>query len=251
MQKAEDGRRNAEDGHSGTEFAVRRRRIFGASPSRSPMPSSVDQTIRSRHTAKVLATAALPPRDRRALVDELLATAGWAPFHRPAADAHRGALASPVPWRFYALDAAACRDLREALGDAGGKVAGLLATADALVQATWLPDPPSETAPAGALFEPTLANMEHIAAAAAAVQNLLLAATARGVPTFWSSGGGVLRSADVFVRLGIPAGEILLGSIFLFPGETPDDARVRSKLRETRGAPAGWSRWVTPDVPSA
>ncbi len=216
--------------------------------------TAVDQTIRDRQTVKVLADEPVPARDRRAVVEALVEAAGWAPFHRPAAAAHRDVLASPVPWRIYALDAAACRALRVALGEAGGKVAAFLASADALLQVTWLPDPPAAGAPAEAqsagaapgLFESTLANMEHVAAAAAAVQNVLLAATARGIPTYWSSGGGVLRSADVFARLGIPAGEILLGSVFLFPEDTPAEARALSKLRETRGAPAGWSRWVAP-----
>ena len=218
---------------------------------------AVDQTIRARHTVKVLADGPAPARDRRALVEALVETAGWAPFHRPAAAGHRGVLPSPVPWRFYVLDAAACRALREALGEAGSKVAGLLAAADALVQVTWLPDPPGADPAAGAtadpaagattgLFEPTLANMEHVAAAGAAVQNLLLAATAHGLPTFWSSGGGVLRSPDVFARLGIPAGETLLGSVFLFPEDTPVEARGLSKLRQTRGPASDWSRWVRP-----
>jgi nitroreductase len=209
----------------------------------TPNADAVDRTIRDRRTLKVMADAPAPARDRRAVVDELLAVAGWAPFHRPASDAHRGALSSPVPWRFYALDAAACRALRESLGGEGGKVLEMLAAADALVQATWLPDPPSEAAAPG-LFEPTVPNMEHIAAAGAAVQNLLLAATARGIPTFWSSGGGVLRTPAVAARLGVPAGEVLLGSVFLFPAPEEGADVVVSKLRETRGEASDWSRWV-------
>lgn len=212
----------------------------------TPHATAVDQTIRGRRTVKVHADAPAPARDRRAVVDGLLATAGWAPFHRPAADVHRGALSSPVPWRFYALDAAACRALRESLNGEGGKLLEMLAVADALVQATWLPDPPAAGAEAPGLFTPTVPNMEHVAAAGAAIQNLLLAATARGIPTFWSSGGGVLRTPAVLARLGIPEGEVLLGSVFLFPEDAEGVTVVHSKLRETRGAAGDWSRWVQP-----
>ena len=212
----------------------------------SDLTAAVDQTIRSRATAKVSSAEPAPARDCRAAVDALIEAAHWAPFHRPSGQAHRAVLASPVPWRVYALDAAGCRALREALGEAGAKVAGLLAAADALLQVTWLPDAPAGDASAApGLFEPTLANMEHVAAAGAAVQNLLLAATARGLPTFWSSGGGVLRAPATFARLGIPAGEILLASVFVFPADTPAEAVAGTKLRATRGAPSDAARWVS------
>lgn len=210
--------------------------------------AAVDQTIRTRATAKLSAAEPAPAHDRRDALGALLEAAHWAPFHRPASAGHRETLTSPVPWRVHALDAAGCRTLREALGEAGAKIAGLLAAADALLQVTWLPDPPSENAAPG-LFEPTLANMEHVAAAGAAVQNVLLAATARGLPTFWSSGGGVLRTPETFARLGIPAGEILLASVFVFPADTPAEALAGSKLRATRGAPTDAARWAEISAP--
>ncbi len=209
----------------------------------SDLTAAVDQTIRARATAKLSAAEPAPAHDRRDAVEALIEAAHWAPFHRPAAAGHREALTSPVPWRVYALDAAGCRALREALGEAGARVAGLLAAADALLLVTWLPDPPSDGAAAG-LFEPTLANMEHVAAAGAAVQNMLLAATARGLPTFWSSGGGILRTPETFARLGIPGGEILLASLYVFPAETPTEALAGSKLRATRGAASDAARWL-------
>ncbi len=76
--------------------------------------------------------------------------------------------------------------------------------------------------------------MEHIAAASAAIQNLLLAATARGISNYWSS-GGVLRSAQVFQQLGIPRQQILLGAIFLFPSEIGD-----AELSDQQTARASW-----------
>jgi nitroreductase len=211
----------------------------------------VDGVIRDRRTVKVLADAPFPVQEARQVVEELVAAAGWAPFHRVAARVHTdGALTSIVPWRFHLLDADGCRALRQALLDRGdkSKVPRMLASATALIQATWLPNP-AKGEHTG-LFEATEENLEHIAAAGAAVQNLLLAATARGIPNYWAS-GGALRGADAFRWMGIPAREILLGAIFLFPAD-PRDAEVSAgSHRDNRGAPADWSRWVDLDVPSA
>lgn len=210
--------------------------------------TAVDEVIRGRRTTKVLADHALPVVDAREAVEELVATAGWAPFHKPAARVHleSGASTSIVPWRFHLVDAPACRAIREVLLDRGdkSKIPRMLGAAVALVQATWLPNPPR--GPVEGLFEATEENMEHVAAAGAAVQNLLLAATARGIPSYWSS-GGVLRGAEAFGWLGIPAREILLGSIFLFPTEHPGAEVNPGAHRDRRGAPSDWSRWVDVD----
>jgi nitroreductase len=208
----------------------------------------VEGVIRERRTSKVLADEPLPTADTREAVEALVATAGWAPFHRVAARVHQesAALTSIVPWRFYLLDAPGCRALRRALLERGdkSKVPRMLAAATALVQATWLPNPPK--GPVTGLFEATEENMEHVAAAGAAVQNLLVAATARGFRTYWSS-GGPLRGAEAFGWMGIPAGEILLGSIFLFPDDTGDAEVNPGSHRDRRGTPAHWSRWVELD----
>lgn len=215
---------------------------------------TLDDAIRRRHTEKVLALRDLPVVDCRQSVDELLELAGLAPFHRACDDAHRQSseLAGIEPWRFYALDAAACRRLRSQIPlEKAGKIPSMLAAADALIMATWLPSGTSSTVsgamPAGGEepnFPVTLTNMEHIAATAAAIQNLLLAATARGIANYWSS-GGVLRSPAVFSLLGIPLEQILLGAVFLFPAQTSEAERVTSKLRDRRTAPPQWSRWVS------
>ena len=208
----------------------------------------VDGVIRARRTTKVLADEPLPVVDAREAVEALAATAGWAPFHRVAARVHQeaGALTSIVPWRFYLLDAAACRALRHALHERGdrSKIPRMLAAATALVQATWLPNPPR--GPVAGLFEATEENMENVAAAGAAVQNLLLAATARGIPNYWSS-GGALRGEEAFRWMGIPPGEILLGSVFLVPARTGDAEVNPGSHRDRRGTPADWARWVDVD----
>ena len=207
-------------------------------------------TIRARRTTKMLADEPLPVSDCRAVVDELIAVAGWAPFHRPCHKSHHHERADGIePWRCYALDAAACRSLRERLIADGDqtKLPRMLAAADALVLATWLPNPPRQPLDqcgGDELFDPTLENMEHLAAASAAVQNLLLAATERGIANYWSS-GGALRSDETFAKLNIPTDQVLLGAVFLFPSETGGVTVNPSKLRDQRCDAGRWSRWVS------
>ncbi|MEM7474062.1 MAG: hypothetical protein AAF483_03660 [Planctomycetota bacterium] len=205
-----------------------------------------DKSIRERKTVKVLADndLATPGGDFDSTIRELLDLAGMAPFHRPCHAIHQeGDLQGIEPWRFYVLAAAECRALGPSL-DPGkaGKIPKMLAAADSLVICTWLPNPSGNDAEdQEELFEPTMANMEHIAAASAAIQNLLIAATDRGIANYWSS-GGVLRGEEFFTRCGIPAGEILLGAIFLFPTETGEAQVVESNLRTKRTAADQWSK---------
>lgn len=246
------GERTGYNGEGRVLAVIRRRaRKRGSTTDHDPA-NAADRAIRERRTTKVLADAPLPAQTDRATIEALAEIAGWAPFHKPAAREHlEGASgASIVPWRFHLLDAAACRTLREHLLARGdrSKIPRLLAAATALVQATWLPNPAS--GPVDGLFEATQANMEHVAAAGAAVQSLLVAATARGIPSYWSS-GGALRSAEAFGWMGIPAGEILLGSIFLFPAEHGDAETSPGAHRERRGTAREWSRWIDLDVTRA
>lgn len=207
--------------------------------------SSLHDAIRTRRTTKVFAESPLDLPTDRDQIDGLIEAAAWAPFHRPAHKSHlTGEHDSLVPWRMYAVDADGCRELRSRLLDSGdaGKLPQMLAAAHAVVQCTWLPDPPAAVDFDG-LFEPTINNMEHIAAAGAAVEHLLLAATEQGYETYWSS-GGALRFPNAFGWLGIPLGEILLGAVFLFPSDETGTTRVPGKLRERRGDVRTWSRWV-------
>lgn len=183
------------------------------------------------------------PEQRPGDLAEILAAAAWAPFHKPAGKQHRSReLAGIEPWRCYALDAEQCRALRLRLIDAGDatKIPQLLAVADYLIQVTWLPESKQSE---DVLFDPSIQNMEHIAAASSAIQSMLLAATDKGIPNYWSSGGR-LRAAEVFELLEIPAEEILLGSVFFFPKDLAAAEVKPGALRESRGAVSGWSRSV-------
>ena len=211
-----------------------------------------DEAIQARRTLKVIADASSPwpPGDGiDQALDEMIRLAGMAPFHKPADKSYREDLVALVPWRFHVLDSRNCRALLANLngrGIDGGKISGMLAAADALVQVTWLPNPPKDPEPGSALFSPTLENMEHSAAASAAVQNLLLATASRGIPNDWSS-GGILREPTQFDLLGIPRHEILLGSIFLFPTDTRDADLHEGKLRAMREPVSDWARRVEID----
>ncbi len=185
-----------------------------------------------------------------AQVDESVTAAGWAPFHYAAHAVHRrGDLGAIVPWRMYVLDDPACRGLLAFL-DAQedvepwtsartSKIPRMLAAAGALVLVTWLPDPPPPAAEPSRALVIDDRNAEHLAAASAATQNLLLAATARGLASYWSS-GGMLRERALLDRCGVAPGQPLLAAVFLFPEPSEGDEFVTGKLREKRGAREGW-----------
>lgn len=230
---------------------------------------SLDAIIRGRRTAKLLrstdtrAAAPSPPTDAdRATLRSMIDTAGFAPFHKRAHEAtHRsGALDSPVPWRFHLLEYETCGALLErlrALSEAnpgskwsrawGSKIPELLGATGALVQVTWLPDPPREpdaaVTPGAAASLPSDNDVEHIAAASASVQNLLLLAEDRGWSSYWSS-GGILRDPEVFDLLGIGREQRLLGAILLSPPDAPHDRLVPGGLHDQRGVTNAWARVV-------
>ena len=225
---------------------------------------NIIHTIHARCTCKVLAdpNRALPCPDgsERRLMARMIAAGSCAPHHYPCHESHqRGVQDAPVPWRFHALPGSVCRQLRTRVGRLDGPVEitlRLLGAANGLIMVTWLPDPAeAEDAdnPDGAgnrnaggpgLFDATRRNMEHIAATAAAVQNMLLVATEAGVPTFWSSGGPILLGSKAWSWLAIPEDQVLLGAVYLFPRET-GPATVKPGARAgLKGEPTAWSRWV-------
>ena len=87
--------------------------------------------------------------------------------------------------------------------------------------------------------------MEHIAATGAAIQNMLVGATALGYPNYWSS-GGVLRFDPMRTHFNVPTEEIILGTLFVFPNdaESRADEVVPGKLRDKGKEIATWSKKV-------
>lgn len=70
-------------------------------------------------------------------------------------------------------------------------------------------------------------HMEEVSAASAAVQNILLGATAMGLASFWSTGGMTLKPA-MKAHLGLGSDDVVLGMIFLGYTDEPAKAGVRN-----------------------
>ena len=233
--------------------AVSSKRAARRSGKNMSEPLSTSSCIRQRRTLKVLADVdrPWPPPDPqfKSVMVELMHLAACAPFHYACDASHQtDALDSPAPWRFYAVDGQRARALLnyvKTLDEPLGKIGSMLAAANGLVMVTWLPDPADDP---GAVefqsFVPSRRNMEHIAATAAAIQNMLLAATERGVDSYWSSGGAVLRGQSVYRQLGIPSNQVLLAAVFLFPSDTQDADTKTGANRGKCGKQSRWVKWV-------
>ncbi len=226
----------------------------------------VDQNIINRKTQKILANEPWPVDETKKeglkkTIEALLDLAQYAPYHYKIQEDYytNSKLTSCVPWRFYVLDTKACRNLYTHIKNPNikkDKIRDMLGAADALLMVTWLPHPSRkdiknpnperdfEPIP----FEGNGVNMEHIAAASCAIQNVLIGATARNIPNYWSS-GGKLRDKAARDYLKIPLEEVLLGAIFLFP----EDAQERQATiipgakRHDGKEKTTWSTWLDLD----
>lgn len=213
---------------------------------------NTDEAIRARKTLKLRVDPESPlpvinKETYKSTVEELIELAGQAPFHYESPEKRRSAkLNGSEPWRFHALDAKNCRTLLEGLKDekpvrSSDGIKQMLAAADGLILGTWIPE---KSRKGNQKYYPNVKNMEHIAATGAAIQNLLLAATDRGINAYWSSGGS-LRKPKVLKYLGIPKHEILLGAIFLFPSDYPDSVLTKpGKNVHKRGETADFMNWI-------
>ncbi len=191
--------RTASDGRAGS----------GAEGPDGPSLGVLDAILTRRSVGKVRDEA--PPR---AVIEELLLAATWAPNHR-----------LTEPWRFWVLAGDARRDFGEALGRAA--VARMAADSDkdpaavfAAAAAKALRAPVVIAVAVEPVVAPKVVELEEITAGAAAIQNLLLAAHARGLATIWRTGEpcyapevkayfDLAPTAHLlgFVYLGYPAGE--------------------------------------------
>lgn len=231
-------------------------------PSQDAVADTVASVIKARRTTKRLVdparrheTAASLSEAEGAALQRMLSVAGLAPFHKPAAKIHcNDTLGSPVPWRFHVIEKGACMRLvdwleqQAASGEApwprawSSKIPTLLCAAGAAVLVTWLPTA-DDTEGTSENTEFSHANIENVAAAGAAVQNLMIMAEAEGWDSYWSSGGS-LREPETFDLLGIARIERLLGAIMLTPREHPVDKRVPGGLFDRRGDYTSWTRYV-------
>lgn len=215
--------------------------------------NSFINTINARKTEKYLAEEPLIFAYSDELINQVLASAHSAPFHYPCDKIHQHSeLDSPLPWRAYIYSKSKCLQLRNDLLEQKDetKMPALLAAASHLIMMTWLPDKVRESTNKQLLFEPTLRNMEHIAAASSAVQNILVSCQSVDIPNYWSSGGH-LAKAEKLAQLGIEPGQILLAAIFIFPAkdkltiqELENTKIVDGKLRDKKGDIKRCIKWM-------
>lgn len=208
--------------------------------------------VRNRRTCKILADPAQPldipleiadPWNR--LVRQSIAAAGLAPFHYQRN--HQGVV---EPWRAYFLDWSSCRQLARKFPGwfslkPSNKIPSMLSACGSLILVTWIPQfrEGAESLQDVSNEKQIEIDDEHLAAAAAMVQNILLLLTAAGLETYWSS-GGELGSATCFGRLGIDSREKLLAAVFVgYPlSQETGLQRIEGKNHQLRSAVELWSR---------
>jgi len=158
-------------------------------------------------------------------VVELIELATWAPNHH-----------LTEPWRFTVIRGAARERLGELWGAAAAAASGLSADArlefarrqaDKLLRAPLLIVVSTRTD-----ADPVVAE-EDFAATAAAVQNLLLAAAARGFGAIWRT-GAMVHSPQVKAFLGIDASDRVVAIVYLGTEFTVPAPRPRAVDRVTR-----------------
>lgn len=192
----------------------------------------LQEAIKTRRTLKVLSQENVEVKDVSKDVQEILEMGGKAPFHYANINTVDKELKSLAPWRFYVLDGEQCRKLADIFvekGINGGKITQMLRSAQSLIQVTWCPEVSED---GEVLLDQK--NVEHIAATSAAIQNMLLTATALGYENYWSS-GGVLREEFSKKILNIPLDEVLLASLFIFNSETKNFKTKKGALRGRQG----------------
>ena len=162
---------------------------------------AVIRAIRTRRSVGKVRPEPLP----RALVEELIEAAGSAPNHRLTA-----------PWRFIVLTGDARREVWERLDRAPVVVACVVHPGDDPVEAR-----------------------EDRDAVAAAIENMLLAAHARGLGAMWRTGAAA-DDPDVIAALGLEGGESVVGFVYIGRPVAPPPAnrpprRPVSELTTWRG----------------
>lgn len=169
----------------------------------------VDDIIRSRRTSMFVDDRQVEP----SVVAELCELASWAPCHK-----------RTWPWQFALLTGPARERFGHAVADAMQR-AGDEPTRVAKTRTKYLRTP-TILVTASAPGDTALRTVENRDATAAAIQNILLAATARGLATFWSS---CPRNCDATVAefCGFENESAIVGIIYLGHAAEPVDTPSR------------------------
>jgi nitroreductase len=156
----------------------------------------LEDAIRTRRTHKAYGPEPVP----RALLEELLELARWAPNHN-----------LTNPWRFRVVGPESLAALKAA---AGPEAAAKLDRAPTLVVASQVRS------------EDAVQDEEDLCAVAVAISYVLLAAHARGLAGYWRT-PAVLRTPAGREAVGVPVGERVLGLIHLGPPRQDREAPER------------------------
>lgn len=229
----------------------------------------VANVIRIRKTKKVLADPNHPVQasdgSREQLnktdcannerVRQAIELAGWAPFHY-----ERNVDGLAEPWRFHVLWRDQCKKIAKLMPTwfddmkPNNKLPAMLSACGALVLVNWLPQfagTVTDTDESVSKEKRLQIDEEHLAATAVAVQNMMLALTAGGLGTYWSS-GGMFRTPIMFEKLGTGPNERLLAAIFVdYGGQHTNDAvteRIAGKHRNSRSHFEKWTREIEFDL---
>ena len=160
---------------------------------------SLDELAAARRTHKAFGREPVP----RETLLELLAAARFAPTHH-----------LNQPWRFRVLGPETLGALKDVAGE---KEARKLERAPTLVVAT------------AALTGDLVMDEEDVCATAAAIQLVLLAATERGIATYWRS-PHLLRTRKGREAAAIPRGERFLGLLHFGTAEREPAPRERDPV---------------------
>jgi len=210
---------------------------------------TVQNIIQNRRTKKILAQSGPVEFDATLLKEgertlwECIASAGMAPFHY---DRGRDCLAEP--WRIHVLSNSACRQLAKKLPELislkpSSKLPCLLDGCCQLVLVNWIPVDPKNP---GSLSESKIrqVNLEHLSAASAFTQNLLLLTEALGWDGYWGS-GGMLGSHSVLDFLGIGSDQEIAAAVYITFQKTEEidsDRKVLSGKMHPKRSP--WRNWT-------
>lgn len=168
---------------------------------------ALDPRLQLLHDRRTVSRLAGPGPDEATLA-ALLAAADTAPDH--------GHL---HPWRFVVLDAADRARVSEAYAEAQRSIDPTPSLVERAASKP-LRGPCVVTAFARIVAHPTVPDWEQLAAAAAAVQNLCLAATALGLGSAWRTGRYV-EHPTVRAALGAADDERVIGMVHLGMPERP------------------------------
>jgi nitroreductase len=145
-----------------------------------------------------------PQPVERAIIEELLEAANWAPSHH-----------GTEPWRFWVFTGAGRDKLAEVFAAVAEKERAKPYRAPVVIAVACVPQPGADTVG------------EEEAATAAAVQNLLLAMEARGLAGIWRT-GSLCREPKVREFFGLREQDTLQGFIYLGypdPAAPPKEGR--------------------------